>query len=85
MWITYYTYSKPQINFLKGYMVASKISLYPLISPHIKEIGESVVLIFFTGNAGTPHSELSKNGEDNNLWYAQGTLVDILNSRYANL
>jgi hypothetical protein len=66
-------------------MVASKISLYLLMSPHRKEIGESVVLIFLLGNAGKPHRELSKNGEDNNLWYAQGTLVDILNSRYANL
>jgi hypothetical protein len=38
-----------------------------------------------TENGGTPHQELSKNGESHKLGDAQGTALNLLNSRFANL
>jgi hypothetical protein len=54
------------------------------MSPHRKEIGESFELKFLTGNGGTPHQEIYKNGEDHKLGDAQGLPLDPLNSRFAN-
>jgi hypothetical protein len=52
------------------------------MSLHRKEMEKVLCLSFLTG---TPHYELSKNGENNNLGDAQSTPLDLLNSWFANV